>query len=124
MTERVGEPGRKPNSAAAALGLERPASVLDCLAQLQERSLLIAEEPEVEARYRLLEPLREFAMEKLMQSGAKEKMCARHADYFLALMEETEPRLYGPERPAAYRIMRSEQDNIRAALEWYAADFT
>ena len=114
--------GEERLSLRPASGYGRPLSVLDCLAQLQERSLLVADEQEEETRYRLLEPLREFAMEKLLESGTRERLCARHADYFLALAKETEPNLYGPGRPAAYRVFRREQDNMRAALDWYARD--
>ena len=48
-------------------------------------------------RYRMLEPIRQYAREKLEESGEAEEVRRRHASFFLALAEEAEPRLLGPE---------------------------
>jgi predicted ATPase/DNA-binding SARP family transcriptional activator len=96
-------------------------TVLEALAQLQERSLLVAEEQGDEVRYRLLTSLREFAVERLAERGTDAWMHARHADYFLDLVEKTAPKFFGPERPAAYRLFTAEHDNIVTALAWCSA---
>jgi predicted ATPase len=74
-----------------------------------------------EARYGLLETVREFALERLGLSGEAEAVRRRHARHYLALVEAAPPagRLgYGPfERPTLARFER-EHDNLRAALRW------
>jgi non-specific serine/threonine protein kinase len=100
-------------------GFDAPPSVLETLAQLQERSLLVAEEQGDEIRYRLLVSLREFALERQAANGTGARIQARHADYFLALMERAIPMFDGPERPAALRLCAAEPDNVLAALDWY-----
>ena len=66
----------------------------------------------------MLEPIRQYAMEKLEESGEDEDVKRAHADYFLALAEEAEPELFGPQEAEWFERLDEEYDNIRAALSW------
>ena len=93
--------------------------VLDPLSGLVEKSLVVTGPTELGGvRYRLLEPIRQYALEKLEYSGETEEMRRRHARFFLALAEEAEPRLQGPEDMEWFQRLEAEHDNIRAALSW------
>jgi predicted ATPase/DNA-binding winged helix-turn-helix (wHTH) protein len=90
--------------------------VLDVLAQLIDKSLVIAE-GEGEPRYRLLEPTRAFALEQLAAAGESEAMLRRHAEAlsdFLAA--EDEARWTAPY--AARLRLLAELGNLRAAVDW------
>jgi predicted ATPase len=64
----------------------------------------------------LLEPVRQYALEQLEESRNAESVGRRHAEYFLALAEEAEPQLWGPEDRAWLERLEAEHDNLRAAL--------
>ncbi|MCL6645785.1 MAG: tetratricopeptide repeat protein, partial [Dehalococcoidia bacterium] len=96
-------------------------AVLDLLAQLVDRSLVIAEERRGAIRYRLLETIRQYAHEKLLDAGEAERTRDRHVAFYLRLAEETEPKLRGPEDRMALDRLEEEHDNLRAALEWCLA---
>ena len=99
-------------------GLEE-GDVLDALSGLVDKSLVVAEaRQESRVRYRLLEPVRQYAREKLEESGEAEEARHRHASFFLALAEEAEPRLRGPEDLEWLERLETEHDNLRAALSW------
>jgi tetratricopeptide (TPR) repeat protein len=66
----------------------------------------------------MLETLREFAAGCLEAGGENEALRRRHAEFFLALAEEAEPGLWGPDQAAWFDRLETEQDNLRAALEW------
>ena len=73
--------------------------VLDLLSHLVDKNLAVYEEGEHgQGRYRLLETVRQYAREKLMESGAGAVRRDRHRDSFLGLAEETAPHLVGPEQ--------------------------
>ena len=91
---------------------------LDTLASLLDKSLLRRRTgPLGEERYWMLETIREFALEQLEAAGEADALRRLHAEHFLALgeaanlMAESE----GPERA---EIVRAEQDNFRAAIDW------
>jgi predicted ATPase len=71
-------------------------------------------------RFWMLETIREYAVERLEESGQAEALRGRHAERFLALAEATEPavRMYSK---AALDLLERELDNLRAALDWYEA---
>ena len=93
--------------------------VLDLLSGLVEKSLVVAT-PTAEGtiRYRLLEPIRQYALEKLQERGEAQPLRDRHASYFLILAEEADPALEGPEQPRWLNRLVEEHDNLRAALSW------
>ena len=102
----------------AGEGLE-PASVLDLLTQLVNKSLVIADaEADAQARYHLLETIRQYARERLLEAGGGEKVRGRHLDYYLKFAERVEPELRGPRQVLWLDQLEKEVDNIRAALEW------
>jgi non-specific serine/threonine protein kinase len=96
--------------------------VLDTLARLVDTSLVLVDETGGAARYRLLETLRQYARERLADHGEVELLSGRHRDFYLALAEEAEPKLRGPEQSIWLERLAEEIDNIRAALRWCEQD--
>jgi predicted ATPase/DNA-binding SARP family transcriptional activator len=93
--------------------------VLDPLANLADKSLVVAEAP-IRARYRLLEPIRQYAEEKLDGSDEDEAFRHAHAGYFLRLVEQAEPGLAGAEQEGWLERLEQDHDNVRTAMGWYA----
>jgi predicted ATPase/class 3 adenylate cyclase len=87
-----------------------------------EKSLLRqGEESNGAPRFVMLETVHEYAREKLQESGEAEGVKKRHAEYFLALAEEGESSLRGPEAATWLERLEAEHDNLRAALSWSLA---
>ncbi len=108
------------SAAAAVYGPNRTdPSVLELLARLVDKSLVL---PVTtiggQGRLRMLEVLRQFARERLEESGEAAKVLDSHMHYFTALAEELSSRLRGPEQGTALDRLEVEHDNIRAALTW------
>jgi predicted ATPase len=95
--------------------------VLACLTRLVDASLVQVEEREEGTRYRLLEPVRQYAHMFLSTSGELEATRLQHAAFFLsfALRWETDANYGGPGRQAALTGLEGQLDNLRAALHWY-----
>ena len=94
-------------------------SVLEGVASLLDKSLVQQTEREGEApRLVLLETLREFGLECLERQGEMEAARRAHAHYYLALAEQAEPELEGPNQATWLQRLGQEHDNLRAALEW------
>lgn len=91
---------------------------LDLLTSLIDKSLVVVVAREPEARYRLLEPVRRFAWEKLEAGGELDNLRQRHADYYLGLAETAEPFLRHANRPEWLERLEAEHDNLRNALHW------
>jgi tetratricopeptide (TPR) repeat protein len=83
---------------------------------LIEQSLVVAEDNG--DRYRMLETVRQYARERLLNSGQAEQWSDRHLAYFLALAEEAEPKLSGAEQRNWLERLERELDNVRSALKW------
>ena len=66
----------------------------------------------------MLETIREYALERLAARGDGDAIRRRHADYYVALSEEAEPGLLGPQQREWLERLDAERDNIRAALTW------
>ena len=98
-------------------GIEE-ARVLDLLSSLVDKSLVMVEEREGEVRYRMLETIGQYGMEKLEGSGEAEMTRERHAMYYLALAGEAEPELLGVHQEAWLGRLEEEHDNLRAVLDW------
>jgi predicted ATPase/DNA-binding SARP family transcriptional activator len=95
------------------------ADILDLLSKLVDKSLVIAEvSNDRRVRYRLLEPVRQYARQKLKESAETEAVLHRHASFFFALAEEAEPELKGAQQLAWLERLEREHDNLRAALSW------
>ena len=93
--------------------------VLDPLSRLVDKSLVVVEEGEGGVmRYTMLEPVRQYAREKLRESGEEEAVQSRHAGFFLALAEGAEPELAGTQQEAWLKRLEREHANVRGALSW------
>jgi predicted ATPase/DNA-binding XRE family transcriptional regulator len=93
--------------------------VLDGIEALQRNSLLQLEETaDEEPRFRMLETIREYGLERLAASGEEEQLRRRHARYYLSLAEEAARRFYSPATALWLDRVEQEHDNLRAALHW------
>jgi non-specific serine/threonine protein kinase len=96
-----------------------PDSVLENLSRLIDKSLVIAEEAAGAAmRYRMLETIRQYALEKLGQADETRWACGRHAGFFVRVAEEANQLLQGATQQAGLDRLESDRDNLRAALGW------
>ncbi len=96
--------------------------VLDLLSHLVDKSLVVADtQASSEARYRLLETIRQYALEKLQESGEEMTLRRRHCDWFLALAEQADRQLRGPHQVVWLERLEMEHDNVRAGLVWSLA---
>jgi hypothetical protein len=66
----------------------------------------------------MLEPVRQYARERLEESGEGERFGTRHAEYYLALAERARPELHGPRQAEWLDELAREHDNVRAAMAW------
>ncbi|MDX2005363.1 MAG: tetratricopeptide repeat protein [Meiothermus sp.] len=97
----------------------RADSLLEVLSSLVDKSLVLAETlVRSQARYRMLETLHEYALEKLTESGQAAMLRERHLELFLARAEEAEARLYEADQPLWLNWLEDEHDNLRVALAW------
>jgi len=106
--------------AVCSQGKLKRSDVLDVLGRLVDKSLVIVEqEPAIGAtRYRLLETIRQFALEKLVENGEAPIIRDNHLGYYVALAETAEPHLATGEGAVWFPRLDQELDNIRAAFEW------
>lgn len=104
-TEQVADPGQ---------GHPPP---FDLLYQLLNKSLVVIYHQDETTRYRMLETIRQYAREKLVEQGEEATACDRHATYFLRWAEQEEPLLPSA-RLVWYQSLILEQSNFRAALDW------
>jgi predicted ATPase/DNA-binding XRE family transcriptional regulator len=102
----------------AVEAVEGRSDTVDLLGALIDQSLVVAEEHGEAMRYRLLEPVREYAEERLAESGDRPDASGRHADHFLALAELAEAELAGDAQAAWLDRLELEHANFRAALRW------
>ena len=104
---------------AVGAGGNAEEDVLDLLSGLVEKSLVATKGGDQGGtRYRMLEPVRQFAREKLEVGDESEEARHRHAAFFLTLAEEAEPKLLGPEDREWLERLERENDNLRSALSW------
>jgi non-specific serine/threonine protein kinase len=103
---------------------EEPEEVLGLLGTLVEHSLVEVQQPEEdgEVRYGMLEPVRQYASEKLEQSAEVEEVRRSLAQFFLELAEEVQPRLRGPVQSQWAERLERESDNLRAVFSWALGD--
>jgi predicted ATPase/DNA-binding XRE family transcriptional regulator len=109
------------DAAAAICGdatLEAAGGIPELLSELVDQSLVLAQDPGGVMRYSLLEPVRQYALERLDASSDANGLRRLHAAYFVQLAEMAEPRLLGPEQLRWLEHLEREHDNLRACLEW------
>ena len=110
----------------AVAGLE-PLDALDLVDRLVAKSLVLAEPGTAYAgadlgmRYRLLETIREYALERLAEADGLDEARARHGHHFAELAERADPQLRGPGQVEWIQRLDAAEDNLRAALEWSLA---
>nr|WP_238391811.1 MULTISPECIES: LuxR C-terminal-related transcriptional regulator [unclassified Mycolicibacterium] len=107
------------DSAQAVAGgseLER-SQVLDQLAQLVDKSLVVADDVGERTRYRLLETVRQYALEKLGESGEADAAYGRHRDCYVALAATLDTQA-GADYQQRIELLDIEIDNLRAAFVW------
>jgi len=92
--------------------------VVTGLDQLADQSLLRRVPDVDEPRLLMLQTIREFAGERLEESGEAQLIRDRHAEAFAAMAQAAEGRLFGDERKAMLDRLEQDNDNFRAALDW------
>lgn len=112
-----GPAGIEPYEAVCAGGELQRSNILELLARLIDQSLVVVDDRESAARYRLLEPVRRFAMEQLESSGELEAVTRRHAACYLELAQSIAPELQGPGRVQPLKRLESVHDNVRSAWD-------
>jgi non-specific serine/threonine protein kinase len=91
----------------------------DSLSQLVERSLVMREVQEKgRTRFRLLETVRQYAAEKLKESGESKAAHDLLTEHLVSLLEKAEPELRGPKQAEWLKVMESEQENLLASIGW------
>ncbi|HEX2042878.1 MAG TPA: BTAD domain-containing putative transcriptional regulator [Acidimicrobiales bacterium] len=95
-------------------GVVASADVLDLLGGLVAQSLVVASG----GRFGLLETIRQYAWDRLVEAGEAEALRERHARYFLDLAEYAEPELRRPHQSDWLARLRAEDDNFQLALRW------
>ncbi|HYN96447.1 MAG TPA: BTAD domain-containing putative transcriptional regulator, partial [Pilimelia sp.] len=94
------------------------AEVLDRLAALVDKSLVVAMP---DGRYGMLETIRAYGLERLVEAGAEDALRRAHATAFLALAEELAAGLRGGEQLGCLARLTADHDNVHAALRWAIA---
>jgi predicted ATPase/transcriptional regulator with XRE-family HTH domain len=97
--------------------LDSNPSILDALSRLVDKSLLLVEQRD-QPRYRFLEPIRQYARDKLNETGESNLIQDRHLHYYLRVAEEAEPYLYGAGQYDWKKRLEWDHDNLRVALGW------
>jgi predicted ATPase/class 3 adenylate cyclase len=97
--------------------------MIDILGRLVDRSMLVPDPSGSEARYRMLETIREYAQEHLAESGDAERMRLLHRDWFADLVERARPAFFsGPVQPEWLARLTLDTENLQAALRWADED--
>jgi predicted ATPase/class 3 adenylate cyclase/DNA-binding XRE family transcriptional regulator len=108
------------DDATVACGLLPVAAtdVLDLLTRLVDKSMVMVEEVDTEARYRLLETVRRYALDKLEAADEVVALRGRHTLWCVDLAERAEPELRGAHQGLWLERLEREHENLRAALAW------
>jgi len=109
-------------AAAKVCGQVDEVTLLDELGALVDASLIEpARTATGQQRFRMLESLREFALEQLAACSEDDECRDRHADYVYGLAAEAAPHLTGPEQVSYLDGLEADRDNISSALRWLMA---
>ncbi len=92
--------------------------VMDLLASLLDKSLLLRGGTESRPRFTMLQTIQEYASGRLAEYHEACEMRLRHAEHFLSLAETIGPQLTGPHQVAALELLEEEHGNLRAAVSW------
>ena len=94
-------------------------AALDLLTSLVNNSLVAQQAHDGEPRFALLETIRAYALDQLVESGEEEQVRQRHAEYYLALAEKAEPHVRTGGQQVWLDRLEMERGNLRAALAWF-----
>jgi tetratricopeptide (TPR) repeat protein len=120
----------EPESSAGSTVPQEPAQgehiiatpeVMDLLLRLVDKSLIVPQEQGGQARYHMLETIRQFANDKLLESGEGTWLRLRHLEFFLKFTEQAEAKLASPEPLIWLHQLGAEYENLQAALGWARA---
>lgn len=103
---------------AEAVRAVAPEATIVHLADLVQRSLVVAEVTTVGTSYRLLESVRSYGMELLVAAGEDTEARRKHRDHYLELAERAQPMLSGPDQPEWMERLCAASDNLAVALAW------
>ena len=104
----------------AAGGID--ADLLQTIASLIDKSMLLKLKASGEPRFGMLETIQEYGIELLTAQGEETTVRRAHAAHYFAVAEDAEPRLRGPDQGAWLERLESEHANLRAALRWLLDD--
>jgi predicted ATPase/DNA-binding SARP family transcriptional activator len=93
-------------------------AVADLLGRLVDKSLVVADSGPEGYRYRLLEPVRQYAREHMAAAGEADGLAERHHAFYLQLARHSDPERPGRRPADALRLLETDRDNLRAALRW------
>jgi predicted ATPase/DNA-binding CsgD family transcriptional regulator len=97
--------------------------VLDVIESLVDKSMIVSQMQQGQPRRcNLLETLRQYGQERLIECGEMQDICRRHASHFRAVAEKAQPGLRGPEQGWTLNLLETEQANFRGALTWAASN--
>ncbi|MDQ2872540.1 MAG: hypothetical protein M3R35_05380, partial [Candidatus Eremiobacteraeota bacterium] len=96
--------------------------ILDVVAALVEKSMVVAELGDADQRYRLLESTRQYALEKLLESGAQAHLRERHAAYMVKIAERAACEIESKPMGGWIAELAPELDNFRLALDWFITE--
>jgi tetratricopeptide (TPR) repeat protein len=91
---------------------------VDLLASLVDKSLVLSEAASGSRRYRMLESLRQFALEKVIESGELDRLYKKHANFYLGFADEMAAKWEVISDENRESCIEIELDNLRAALDW------
>jgi predicted ATPase/DNA-binding XRE family transcriptional regulator len=106
------------DAAEEVCATEESEEIAESLGRLVEQSLVAARPAAGGLRYGMLEPVRQYALEKLEESGEAAATRERHARHFVALAEIAKPVFLGAEHPMWSERLEQEHDNLREVLRW------
>jgi predicted ATPase/class 3 adenylate cyclase len=101
----------------AGHGVDRD-QMVELLARLVDKSLVLMDEEGPDGRYRLLETIRQYGLDKLAETTEAEVVRDRHRDFYVAFAEDAEGQLRGREQVAGLKRLEFDHDNLRTALRW------
>jgi non-specific serine/threonine protein kinase len=107
--------------AAEAICAGEPGKVDDLLAVLSsliDKSLVLMEEHRGEARYRLLETVRQYGQDKLQECSEAAQVRRTHRDWYARLAEQAEAEMLEARQESVFERLEAEHDNLRAAIGW------
>jgi predicted ATPase/DNA-binding CsgD family transcriptional regulator len=102
----------------AAQALVSCYDVLDSLTALVDSSLVLAEAASEKMRFRLLEPVRQFAEARLVARGTRDATHRHHAEHYLRLANSSEAKLRSNDAGAVLTQLEKDEDNFRVAMRW------